>query len=238
MAMLLESRLLIARGLRNAQRVVRPLGSIEDLVRQVAPGRSFVDVGAMWDVHGKISFLAEECGATSVTAADISSSTDQYRAEHERRGSKVRFVEGDMHEDRVIDEIGPHDVVWCAGVLYHCPNPVLSVECLRRLTRETLVLMGATVPAIAGSRNGGVFFPALDAKERRAYDRAYSAVAAPGKDLTRHGLTTPFDPALSYVNWWWGLSPAATAAVLETSGFRVIETKTNGFHTRIVARVI
>ena len=112
MAMLLETQLLVARGLRNVQRVVRPLGSMEAVFPKLATGRSFVDVGALWNVHGKIAFLAESSGASSVTAVDLSSATDEYLAEHERRHSKVRFVQGDLHDEEVLAEIGPHDVVF------------------------------------------------------------------------------------------------------------------------------
>ena len=123
MAMLLETQLLVARGLRNAQRLLRPLGPMEAAFPKLATGRSFVDVGALWNVHGKIAFLAESSGASSVTAVDLSSATDEYLAEHERRDSKVRFVQGDLHDEDVLAEIGLHDVVWCTGVLYHCPDP-------------------------------------------------------------------------------------------------------------------
>jgi hypothetical protein len=40
-------------------------------------------------VHGRTAFLAEEHGATAVTAIDVTDETAEYRAEHERRRSKV-----------------------------------------------------------------------------------------------------------------------------------------------------
>jgi hypothetical protein len=236
MAMLLESQLLIARGLRNVRRLTHPLGAMDAAVPRLAAGKSFVDVGALWNVHGKIAFLAESSGASSITAVDLSEPTEEYLAEHERRHSKVRFVHGDLHDERVLSEIGPHDVVWCAGVLYHCPDPVHTVECLKQITGETLVLSGATVPPIAGSRNGAVYFPALSDAERRAYDRAYGAVTDQGSNAGRGALTGPFDAEESFINWWWGFSPATMAAIIESTGLRVVEVKTNGFHTRVTAK--
>jgi SAM-dependent methyltransferase len=230
---MLEARLWAARGRRNFRRALRRTGTPADaLVRRLAPGRSFVDVGALWQIHGRIAFLAEEAGATAVTAVDISGETEPYRAEHERRGSSVRFVQGDLHDPAALERIGEHDLVWCSGVLYHCPNPVHSLECLRRITRQTLVLRGATVPEVAADQ-AGVFFPGLPEPARRAYDRAYTAV---GGESTRIGLTTPFDPSQGYANWWWGLTPSAIAGMLTATGFAVEETATNGFDTRIVAR--
>lgn len=208
-----------------AARVKRPIGPPEELVRRLAPGRSFVDVGALWSIHGRIAFLAEDAGATSVTAVDISAETAEFRAEHARRDSGVRFVQADLHEPGAIER---HDVVWCSGVLYHCPDPVHTLERLREITAETLVLRSATLPETAGT----VFFPGLSERERRAYDRAYSAVGGPA---TRVGLTTPFDPAQGYANWWWGLTPSAVERMLIATGFAVRERATNGFDTRFVA---
>ncbi|MEA2124627.1 MAG: tRNA (mo5U34)-methyltransferase [Solirubrobacteraceae bacterium] len=233
--MLLKAWLWGSRGRRNVMRAVRPLGPVSATLAQYAPGGSFVDVGAIWSVHGKIAFAAEELGATSVTAVDVSPETPEYEAEHKRRGSAVRFVQGDIHAPATIEAIGPHDTVWCSGVLYHCPNPAHTIDCLRSITRKRLVLITASVPEVPGVRNAGVFFPGLGESERKAYDRAYNA--ASNIPAARLGLTTPFDPAEEYGNWFWGLSPSAIEAMLQASGFAVEETKTNGFHTRVVARL-
>src|SRR5215212_3277433 len=100
----------------------------EDVVRRHAAGRSFADVGCMWKVNGRIAFVAEEAGATNVTGVDVMAPTPEYEAEHERRGSGVRFVQGDLHDPALVDQVGRHDVVWCSGVLYHSPNPMLTLQ--------------------------------------------------------------------------------------------------------------
>ena len=210
---------------------MRPLGPVDATIRQYAPGHSFVDVGALWRVHGRTAFLAEENGATEVTATDVMAATPEYEAERERRGSSARFVQGDIHDPQTLEQIGPHDVVWCSGVLYHCPNPLHTIDCLRSITRSTLVLITASVPELPGVRNGCVFFPGLAEADRLAYDRAYNATILKGP---RVGLTNAFDPELGFENWWWGLSPSAVESMLESAGFTVVETKTNGFHTRTV----
>ena len=232
--MILETWLWGARGRRNVQRALRPLGPIEDTLKHVAPGNSFVDVGAIWSVHGEIAFTAEELGSPSVTAADVSPPTPEYEAEHEKRGSKVKFVQGDIHDPATIEKIGVHDVVWCSGVLYHCPNPMHTVECLREITGKKLVLMTATVPDVPGVRNAGVFFPGLSERERRAYDSAYDA--ASNIPAARLGITTPYDRDKGYANWFWGLSPSAIESLLMACGFEIEENKTNGFSTRVIAR--
>ncbi len=231
----LGTRLWLGRMKRNAGRAVRPLGPIEDTLDRLAPGASFIDVGALWNVDGAVAFRAEERGATSVTAVDVSPETEGFREERARRGSSVRFEQGDLHDPDLRERAGPHDVVWCSGVLYHCPHPVQTLECLREITRRTLVLITATVPEIDRGGQAAVFFPGLSARQRRQYVRAYDATLGRGGE--RVGLDGPFDPAQGYANWWWGLTPSAVEGILGATGFSVSETKTNGFHTRIVADV-
>ncbi len=176
-------------------------------------GRSFADVGCMWSVDGAIAFAAEAAGAREVTGVDVMGVSEAYSAEHEHRGSKVRFVQGDLHDLATIKAVGPHDVVWCSGVLYHAPHPLLTLERLRAITADTLILATETLP-LSGTR--------CDFAPR------------PG---THPGLTEPFRAGAGYVPWYWGISPGAVRAMLEATGFTVVEEHRLAFHTTVVARV-
>lgn len=198
------------------------------LVRAHAPGASFLDVGCMWSVDGAISFLAEESGARAVTGIDLMPASTRFEAERARRGSELRFVQGDLHD--VDLDVEPHDVVWCFGVLYHVPNPVATLERLRSLTARTLVLGTETIPEVPGIEQACVFYPGVGAGARRAY--------APPSAGRRTGLSEPFDPAEGYGNWWWGLSPSALRGMLDAAGFGVAELRVDGLHATVVARPV
>jgi hypothetical protein len=218
-----------ARARRRLQRArgAEPPGP-EELVRRVAPGRTFADVGALWGVHGRLSFVAEEAGVTRVTALDVIPATPEFTAERERRGSAVRLVQGDLHDAATLEAVGVHDVVWCAGVLYHAPHPLLTLERLHAITGETLVLSTATIPEIPGLRQAALFLPRLGPRDRRALARAY-----PGTPV---GLATPFTPEQGYANWWWALTPSAVRAMLAATGFEVVETLARPFSTTVLSR--
>jgi SAM-dependent methyltransferase len=200
----------------------------EELVRRYAPGRSFLDVGCMWNVDGGIAFLAEEAGAERVTGIDVMPPTPRFEAEHARRSSGVRFVQGDVHDPMTVAEAGRHDVVWCYGVLYHVPDPMLTLRRLRELTGETLVLSTETLPEVPGLPGACVLYPALDAAGRRDY-----AAVRPGE---RVGVTSPFDSGAGYANWWWGITPSALRGMLAVAGLEVVELSDEPFHRTAICR--
>ncbi|MGE4425363.1 MAG: class I SAM-dependent methyltransferase [Solirubrobacteraceae bacterium] len=197
---------------RLRQRLSRATPPREELVAEHAAGRTFLDVGCMWQIHGGIALAAEAAGATAVTGVDVMDASPEYLAEHARRGSSMRFVRGDLHDPALVDEVGPHDVVWCSGVLYHAPHPLLTLERLRALTGRTLILATETVP-----RRGTVceFAP------------------EPG---THPGIDRRLDPAEGYVGWYWGISPGAVRRMLEVTGFELQDEHRTAFHMTVVAR--
>jgi SAM-dependent methyltransferase len=183
----------------------------EDVVRDHAADRSFLDVGCMWSVHGRIGFVAEEAGATAVTGVDVMGETPEYQREHAARGSAMRFVQGDLHDPATLEATGVHDVVWCSGVLYHAPHPLLTLERLRSVCGSTLLLATEVLPDHPGVPGACVFYPALSDADRRAY------ASAPGGAAV--GVTTPYDPGAGYGNWFWGITPSALDGLLRVAGF-------------------
>jgi 2-polyprenyl-3-methyl-5-hydroxy-6-metoxy-1,4-benzoquinol methylase len=202
-------------SVRLRQRLSRTTPPREAFVARHAAGRSFADVGCMWQVDGGIAFAAEAAGATRVSGMDLMGRTPAFDAEHARRGSKLRFVQGDLHGEVALAELGVHDVVWCSGVLYHAPHPLLTLERLASVTRQTLLLATETLPERPFAKNVCVFAP------------------EPGVHPTH---TEPFDPARGYVNWYWGITPSALRAMLGATGFFVQEEHRTPFHTTVVAR--
>lgn len=186
----------------------------EDLIAAHARGRSFLDVGCMWSVDGALCFAAHDAGATAVTGVDVMGATEAFTAANEQRGAPVRFVQGDLHDPETIEAAGPHDVVWCSGVIYHAPHPLLTLERLRALTTQTLLLATETIPEI------------------RRHPRAVVFAPEPGSHPAH---TAPFDPAQGYVGWWWGLTPSAVVAMVDAAGFEVTEQVRTRWHLTVVA---
>ena len=207
-------------------------------IAQHAPRRTFADVGGLFNIAGAFAFAAEDAGATAVTLLDAGDPhLTAFPAERERRGSSVRFVQGDLHDPVTIDAVGPHDVVWCTGVLYHTPNPVHQLTQLREITRELLYLGTHTIPELPGVPQGCLFYPYLDDEARAALSRPHP------NPQGGVGIGVPFDdrPMVGHGNFWWGITPSALRAMLRTARFEVVEerrVRDFPWYTEVVARPI
>jgi SAM-dependent methyltransferase len=186
----------------------------EALIAAHVAGRSFLDVGCMWSVDGALCFAAEAAGAARVTGVDVMPASPAFEAERARRGSGVRFVRGDLHDAATVAEAGVHDVVWCSGVVYHAPHPLLTLQRLRELCGDVLLLASEVV------REG-----------RRPRELVFAP--DPGSHPAH---TEPFDPAGGYGPWWWGITPSALRAMTEAAGFRLEDEHATRHHLTLVAR--
>jgi hypothetical protein len=189
-------------------------------IAENAGGRSFADIGGLFAIEGDVALAAEKAGAEPVTLFDGGDpGLTHFPAKAQERDSKIRVVQGDLEDPEAVRRVGVHDVVWCTGVIYHTPNPLLQLMHLREITREFLYLGTHTVPEVPGMPQACLFYPHLDDATRTAVLRAHGgAGAAPG-------LGVPFDesPMMGQGNFWWGITPSALRAMLRTARFEVVE---------------
>ena len=203
-----------------------------------ARGRSFADIGGLFGIHGDRALLAEDAGASRVTLFDGGDVRySEFPAKQKERGSQVRVIQGDLEDPLAVAEIGPHDIVWSTGVIYHTPNPVRQLLHLREITKELLYLGTHTIPELPGIKHGCVYYPLLDERSRAAYAAAHEN-AGPC-----WGIGTAFDdtPMTGHGNFWWGISPSALEAMLATARFEVVETwrdREHPFYMDLIARPI
>jgi hypothetical protein len=213
-------------------------------IREHAPGKSFADVGGMYQLMGDMAFLAEESGATEVALFDVGDPDliaaghpewgwfDQKKAD---RGSKVRYVQGNLEDPAAIAELGRYDVVYFSGVLYHTPHPFLQLAHLREVTRELALVATITIPEVPGFDQACVFYPYLSERDRSPYAQLYPS---PGGLLA---IGPPFDDRamFGYGNCWWGITRSALLAMLRAARFEVVDgpwTRNRDSYTALVVR--
>lgn len=186
----------------------------ERLIKKYANGKSFADIGALWGIDGANSFFAEENGATRIVAVDVYPESENFLKEKRRRNSAVEFVKGDINLPNTIKNVGMCDTVFCSGILYHTPNPFHLLINLRSICGETLILNTTCIPEMHGVRNIAVFYPFLNKKQRKIWDRGIGAQKA---------ITGPYEPMEGYANWFWGMSPSCIESMLQCAGFQITE---------------
>jgi hypothetical protein len=188
----------------------------------------------MWGVNGRFAFLAEEVGATRVTGFDGMDPTPEFLAEHNRRNSAVRYIQGDLHDPIVMETVGIHDVVLCTGLYYHSPNPYLQFEHLHRITGEWLLLGGHTIPEIPGFDQACLWYPEMPEDMRKVLARAYPPGGAAGV-----ANRFSYEEGMGYAQFWWGVTRSALCAMVSVAGFEITQVISNSaFMTHLVARRI
>ena len=190
------------------------------LVERLAPGRSFLDLGGMFSVAGDVAFQAESAGASRVVLFDGMDPSIEFDERHRELGSAVTYVQGDLHDPEDIRRLGSFDIVWCAGVIYHSPNPYQQLHHLRSITAEWLLLGTHVIPEVPGIENACIFYPGRSTASETAFAQAHGEEAA-----AYPGMTRPFDTSelLGYANMWWGLSSSAVRSMLTYAGFELTE---------------
>jgi tRNA (mo5U34)-methyltransferase len=165
---------------RRFQRRLRLLPIPADL-----SGKTVLDVGA-WD--GYFSFEFERRGAKRVLAVDAWSgphSLDAFLLAREAMNSKVEYQRLDAHYLSP-EAIGTFDIVFCAGVLYHLPHPLLGLERIRSLTGNELILeTSSLIPAFHESTPLITFFPG----DAEASKFEWNHGGFPTRDWVSHALT-------------------------------------------------
>ena len=192
-----------------------------ELIDALAPGKSVIDVGGMWNIYGEIAFRAEGAGATQAVVMDGMDPVDEFQTKHRERNSGVLYVQGDLHDEAIVERLGTFDVVWCSGVVYHSPNPYLQIEHLRRLCAAagTLMISSRVIPEIPGFEQACLWYPGISEDTRTELRALHTGHGAEGL----LGPCAPLDerPGMGYANTFWGITVSALLGMLATARFSV-----------------
>jgi hypothetical protein len=215
--------------------------TVEEVVRRLTPGRSFVDVGGLWGTVNERVSTALLAGATAAAMVDVTPLDhplwQAFAARCAERGvapDRYRRVHASLDDPRLPDMLGgPQDVVHCSGVLYHCPDPFGALRQLARLARRHVVVGSTTVPERIENGAGVVEFgegrvvavPALSGRTRAVVARHFADAGMAVHNINRpepHPWLWP-DGSWNYAPWWWLWSAGTLRAMAEAAGLRVLE---------------
>lgn len=209
----------------------------EAYIQRFVKGRSFIDVGGLWGLVNEKATVAHDFGAISLAMMDIWKPEDdwwtKFRDRCAERGiARVDEIYGSIDNTELLKKIGRFDVVHSSGVLYHCPNPVLTLRNLHRLCGGVLIIGTAVMPTSIENEFGRLIFepdsalyvPSLHESKRRIVDAYIRARYGGGA----YGINEPIDAWFfddgtpNYGPWWWLWSADYVSSMLVSCGFEII----------------
>ena len=172
-------------------------------------GQSVLDIGCN---GGFYAFELARRGA-SVLGIDVEEHylrQARWAAEQYGLAGRVRFRRLPVYRVGELQE--SFDLVWFMGVFYHLRYPLLALDLIARVCRETLVFQTLTMP---GEQT-------VEAPANLELDE-------------RHRLTEPGWPKMAFIEHrlandptnWWAANTAATHALLRSSGFDIVARPTD-----------
>ena len=209
---------------------------VDDWIRNLAPGKTFADVGGLWGAINEKIGCAAKARARSVTMIDITEPANdlwqQFRARCTALGvTGCDCISSDINSDEMLALGTRFDVLHCSGLLYHCASPLQLLLRLRQLCGGTLLLGTTVIPPYIQSGSGtlscepggALFVPALAARQRQVaadYFHEVGAATMIGLDGTAHWGHLDYDP------WWWLFTVEHVHALIAVAGFVVRDTCT------------
>lgn len=140
-------------------RTHRIAGDARDhFIGRVVRGKSFVDVGGLYDTVGEKVSVAHSFGASTLAMIDTFSKDDRLWQSFSDRMQYFGVSEFDTISEDISDSTSApdhprYDIVHCSGILHRMPDPIQFLSALHKITREYLVL-GSVVVATGANIRG------------------------------------------------------------------------------------
>jgi hypothetical protein len=224
------------------------------LIQQVVVGRTFAELGGVWQIVNEKVSVAKRAGARSVTMIDAIPKTHPMWQGFEQhvRSQGVHDLRGyaPVNLDTVeASEVGgPYDVLHCSGVLYHCPNPLHSLCKMASLANEFVIVTSMVVEPVIASAAGRIDLPegaallvaALGEEQFRVVDAYWRERGISSIVLLQEGERRLDWDVRDYGPWWWLYTPATMEGMIRAAGMEPLEGVTwwGGRTHTVLARVV
>lgn len=210
------------------------------IIGQHVAGLSFADVGGLWGTNNERVTVALAAGAGRAAMIDLMAEGSPWWAKFDARAQErgfsdyARFPGANIDDPALPQRVGTFDFVNCAGILYHVPNPLLTITQLRQLTNRYLVLASMVVPETIDTEVGSmefsdgrcIYIPAITGETKRIVAAHFARLGLHLMHISPdHPHPVPFSTGgkMNYGPWWWLYSPSTLLSMVETAGFRIIE---------------
>lgn len=198
------------------------------LITDCVYGKTFADIGPLWETVNERVSVAHRAGAKTVSAIDKFSFEEPHWAAFHDRMKQCGIVNYESLSLNILEYDGPaFDVVHCGGVLYHAADPIHLIKKIRSITKERLIMTSTVTPENIQNEFGTfslpegsmVFVPALSSDNKRILSKHWSMFL---RGRTDGGLIHDCGWHVdNYDHWWWLFTPAVLIAMYTACGFKV-----------------
>lgn len=234
-----------------------PQDVVDEWIRSSDIRGSFVDIGGIgeYSTNERVTFAAY-CGYADVCMADFEGPDHHlWKFFQENVNSAIspkikHKYELNVDDAKAMAEFGQWDFVHSTGILYHCPNPMFTLQNYKNITGKQLIVNTVIVPDTISNSKGTMsfgkssclFMPALEGQERDILREHYLGkfgwniddVSPPS---SRKDNIMPYllpDGSYSYYPYWWLFSKRSFEAALELLNLKVLDTHTWNDHAHFV----
>jgi hypothetical protein len=129
-------------------------------VSQVASGRSFIDVGGLFQIDRERITTAHRAGATHLALLDLENEACPWwhdmRTHLDKQGvGACDFISADILKA----DLRAYDIVHSSGVLYHMPKPIEFIRKLRKITSAFCILTSVVISTRVVGLSAELHFP-------------------------------------------------------------------------------
>jgi hypothetical protein len=208
----------------------------KEWIERAVPGRTFAEVGGLWGTVNEQVTVAAKAGARESTMIDIAADGgpagylwDRFRERCRQEGvDGYRCVRADINEPGVAERAGTYEIVHCSGVLYHCPEPLYTLQQFASVVTDTLILGTATIPEVISNSAGtletapgsALLVPSMTESQKAVCGEFLRQVGANQAAGVNSPIATDWDPE-DYAAWWWFFTRDYVAGLLHVAGFEV-----------------
>ena len=205
---------------------------IDQFITQHVSGKTFADIGPLWEtVNEKIS-VAHHAGATSLTAIDQFPEDDPHWTRFRNRLHELNVPNYATKSMNFMDYNGPtFDVINCGGVIYHAAEPIAFLKKLRQWANHRVILTSTITPSVISNEEGDfilpegsvVFVPALSYKNKKIVSKYWNRFLGGRTDGGLINNDTIWD-VNNWHCWWWLFTPTVLDAMCISCGFKIQRT--------------
>jgi hypothetical protein len=208
-------------------------------VQDIVQNKTFADVGGLWNTINEKVTVASSAGAREVTMIDLMYDKSHWWDKFDEKCKTVNVVcdnkiSMDVDDLDLLERVGTFDVVHSAGVLYHCPNPIHTLNQFYSITNEYFILGTTRIPSNFDDirfpmdvPSGGILLSeVLSEKQKQIcmefyglnksdifYDGRKDEMTQYNKDMTNR-QTNP---------WWYFFTDEYIEYILKICGFNILK---------------